>query len=82
MTDPAHDRETLVMWTVYDRPTNFPNTYVAVKFAVLKDGSVGATGEFMVGPTLGALRDYLAGLGLVPLMRSDTDDPKIVETWM
>jgi hypothetical protein len=72
---------TLQMWTVYDHPRDFPNSYVARCFDV--DGSgPRATDNIMVSPSLDALRDMLAARGLTALCRSPEDDPKIVETWL
>lgn len=83
MTDitATEDNNALVMWTVYDHPTDFPNNYVARKFMVTKGRAI-ATEEIILCPDLEALREQLEQLGLVPLKRDPHDDAKIVETWL
>jgi hypothetical protein len=72
-----HDDDTLAIWTVYDHPTDFPDSYVARRFLLERP-----TRTVMIEPTLDALRSKLAALGLVRLARSPEDDPKIVEVWL
>jgi hypothetical protein len=72
-----HEDGGLPIWTVYDHPTDLPCCFVARMFRFERPTTV-----VMIEPTLDALRDRLAALGLVPLMRDSTDDPKIVETWI
>ena len=72
----------LAMWTIYDHPSDYPNNFVARKF-VIGDGSEPViTKEMMVCPSLTAIREMLAELGLSCITRSEDDDPKIVETWL
>lgn len=70
----------LPMWTVYDHPADFPDTFVARKWLVGAKGPRptpdGVTGE------LENIRAFLHDLGLVCLARSDEDDSTIVETWL
>jgi len=66
----------LEIWTLYDHPRDYPNSYVARKF--LNDKP---TSEFMVSPSLASLRKYFDQKGLLCLNRDPNDDPVIVETW-
>jgi hypothetical protein len=72
----------LSIWTVYDHPTDYPDSYVARRFAISKDGPPAPTREAIVSPTLMPLREVLVSKGLTPIARSPEDDPKIVESWI
>lgn len=73
--------EPLIMWTVYDHPTDFPEVFVARKFRITSLGGK-PTPEVIMAPDLYDLRIELSELGLAPMERHATDDPKIVETWL
>jgi hypothetical protein len=70
----------LIMWTIYDHPKDFPNNFVARKFIVT--GEVLATTSFILSDTLECIRDVMLGKGFVCLTRNDEDDPAIIETWL
>jgi hypothetical protein len=75
--------EPLRMWTVYDRPSDFPNSCVARLWQINRgDPEPQATGEIIVGHTVEAVRQQLARCGLTCLARSEGDDPCVVETWL
>ena len=65
------------LWTVYDKPKDFPGLYVARKFTL-----AGPTPTTMTSEDLDALRNALARMGLVPMARSPEDDPVIIESWI
>jgi hypothetical protein len=67
----------LTIWTVYDHPKDFPNTFVARRWA-----GVTPTQDVIISPDLEDLRRLLAFEGLTCLARADGDDPTIVETWL
>lgn len=75
-----HDRpDVLQMWTVYERPRDFPNDYVVREWHVIKGRSQAA--HALTAPTLEEAR------ALVPpdcyrLPRQVGDDPNIVEVWL
>lgn len=71
----------LPIWTVFDHPSDFPNHYVARRFIASKSGSE-ATEKVIVTLSLEALRMILQSAGLVVMMRAESDDPKIVESWL
>lgn len=74
--------ELLEMWTVYDHPLDNPDLWVARAWAVGPGGAL-FVGQEMIGfADLHILRQALAAKGLVPIPRSQDDDPKIVETWL
>ena len=67
---------TLELWTVYDSPIDLPGRFVARKFLL-----AGPTNELLQDKTLEGLRQKLPQ-GLVRIVRSPQDDPKIIETWI
>lgn len=71
----------LVMWTVYDKPADYRQGFVARRYEIRADGQAHAMLDAHYGPSLAAVRAKLPG-GLVRIERSDTDDPVIVETWL
>lgn len=71
----------LVMWTVYDHPTDFPNDYVARKWELDHTG-VRATDEVILHRRLAAVRMQMRVRGLTCLPRLPMDEPKIVEVWL
>ena len=75
----ARDRHTvpLVTWTIYDHPKDHPDAYVARRFVGETPSAVAVAHE-----DIDCLRDVFARAGLVPLMRAETDDPSIIETWI
>jgi hypothetical protein len=75
--------EPLIMWTVYDRPDDFPNVVVARMWRI-SPGRTESTEDIIVGPTLQAVRAALLrkSPGLVCMPRSSSDGPSIVETWL
>jgi hypothetical protein len=62
--------------TVYERPTDFPNSYIARLFTLNKPTEI-----YMQADTLAEIRAGLP-LGMVMLEREPQDDPHIVEIWM
>lgn len=65
----------LNIWAVYERPTDYPNSYVARLYQDEKP-----TEQVIVASTLEEVRGKLPrGLCLMPPMIAD--DPTIIETW-
>jgi hypothetical protein len=73
--------DALSMWTVYDRPRDYPEQIVARRFEVSARGPR-ATDEIVVADSLDAIREWMVERGLTCLTRSPDDDSKIVETWL
>jgi hypothetical protein len=74
--------EPLQLWTVYERPSDFPELFVARRHDVFAGVSV-PTGTYVTATTLEGLRELLRGMGLTFLLaREPGDDPVIVETWI
>ena len=70
----------LEMWTVYDRPSDYPESFVARK-TVVGASAVTMTREMFTADTLDELRALLPP-GLYRIHRYEQDDPKIVEVWL
>ena len=77
----AQDRGHLNIWTVYDHPTDFPNSYVARRFEVRAGGSF-VTGDIVQSDALSIIRKSFRQCGMACLTRAESDDPKILECWL
>lgn len=85
------DPRALRMWTIYERPRDYPESYVAREWMGVA-GRTGAAKTCLTAPTLDAIRDaldaHLRAIGrgglamLVRMPRHFEDDPRIVETWL
>jgi hypothetical protein len=71
----------LALWTVYNRPADFPDKIVARQFYVQVEGAF-PTGKLITTETLCEMRVKLCRRGLFRLERAENDDPKVVETWI
>jgi hypothetical protein len=75
----------LLIWTIYERPADFPNSYIARPFSTLIGASQGGVPYgmrcYLEAATLNELR-LLLPMGLYRLERNAADDKKIVETWL
>lgn len=71
----------LSIWTIYDRPRDFPNTFVARRHEAMA-GATRPTQDVMICTDLERLRDHLARMGLTMIPREPGDDPMIVESWL
>jgi hypothetical protein len=78
--DPQPGGPALKIWTVYERPRDYPQDYVA---RLWLSGPAGprATASAFRSATLKQLRQHLKTLGLTRLNRHAGDDPAILETW-
>lgn len=71
----------LVIWTIYERPRDYPEHIVARRWLVY-DGLVIPTRHVMVADELETLRDKLHDMGLLEIPRGARDDSVIVEVWL
>lgn len=77
MTYPGND---MIMWVVYDCPSDYPGLYVARKTV---NGF--PTRTLVTSETLDGVRDrirFFQPYRLTKIARSPGDDPVIVETWL
>lgn len=64
------------IWTIYNRPVDFPDKFVARRW----EGSM-PTQDILIADDLEELRRQLPP-GLYRLARHPADDPVVVETWL
>jgi hypothetical protein len=76
----ARERGALSTWTIYDHPRDYPNSFVMRRHEIGRGHTVASEDAF--AGELGELRTMLARIGLVCMTRAESDDPKIVETWL
>jgi len=69
------------MWTVYNRPTDYPESYVARRFEIRPEGPT-PTNDVVRSGDVEVIRRFLALHGLTCLSRRDDDEPHIMETWV
>jgi hypothetical protein len=91
MSDPAHEiaqvqweaakAGIVSMWSVYDRPTDYPDGFIARRFEVPALGPPTATDHTLTGE-LNEIRKTFYRAGLFRLDRNPEDEPQIVETWL
>lgn len=77
-----NENNILSMWTVYDRPTDYPNNFVAREWHIVAGDTPPIARGVLLFNTLEELRADMEGRGLVALARFPDDDPKIVESWL
>jgi hypothetical protein len=72
----------LIMWTIYNRPLDMPDCYVARKWIIRRNSEQPIpTSALRAAGTLEEVRNMLPR-GLHRLDRFIEDDPKIVEVWL
>jgi hypothetical protein len=71
----------LVMWTIYDHPTDIPDSFVARK-SLVGAGTIVHTAEHLTAPDLDQLRKNMCDRQLYCIPRYPGDDPNIVEVWI
>lgn len=76
MPDVPDEQESLAVWVVYDSPIDFPGRFVARKWL-----NNTPTNDLLQATTLDELRNKLPD-GLYRLDRDESDDSRIVESWI
>jgi hypothetical protein len=71
--------EDLILWTVYDHPSDYPAHFVLRGYSTRKDVTLPWCALF---ESLDELRQEMIEAGRVCLDREPGDDPVIVETWI
>lgn len=69
----------LSIWTVYERPLDHPEKFVARRWIATQQPS--PTDDVLFADDLDSLRKMMPS-GLVKMQRQQGDDPVIVETWI
>jgi hypothetical protein len=70
----------LPIWTVYNRPSDYPNGYIA-RLHLTGDGAMGAT-DLTIKADLSDIRRVLRLAGLTKMAREPEDMPQIIESWL
>lgn len=76
----ALKRGALAIWTIYNRPLDHPDGFIARLHEVAK-GKNGPTDKTVAGD-LHLIRRVLYRAGLTRMPRSPDDEPQIVESWL
>ena len=76
----AMKRGALPIWTIYDRPLDHPDGFIA-RMHEVAEGKSRATNRRHTGE-LEELRSIFWQAGLVKLSRDEQDEPRIVESWL
>ena len=69
-----------IIWTIYERPSDFPDKFVLRSWEVEADSPAPMTASVMAD-TIDEIRNLLPR-GLVCLAGCTHHDPRIVETWL
>jgi hypothetical protein len=77
----AIKRGRLTIWTVYERPTDYACGFIARAFEITSTGPK-PTGHVIKARDLEPIRRKLQRAGLTVLVRDETDEPQIVESWI
>jgi hypothetical protein len=76
----TQQRGILSMWTIYNHPRDFPDSFVARRFEVAMEPV--ATNDIIIARELDPLRTTMMEAGLVVMTRNERDEEQIVETWV
>jgi hypothetical protein len=76
-------KKNMNLYTVYNSPTDYPDTYVVRRWEVVPpENEPKAMEVFMIDADLKKIRSELSKKGLFKIPRDESDDQKIVETWV
>ena len=75
-------RGVLSLWTVYDHPDDFPHSFVARRWETGGGGLAAVPTDDIIQGDLDVIRKSFEVCGLTCLKRNESDDPKILETWL
>jgi hypothetical protein len=76
----AVKRGALAIWTIYDRPKDFPDGFIARRREV-SDGVSAPTRDTITGK-LEDIRMAFWKAGLMKLSRQEGDEPQVIESWV
>jgi hypothetical protein len=77
----AMKRGALAIWTVYARPKDYPEGFIA-RLHEVAEGETIATDKTIAKPELTPIQEAFLKAGLVKLARDPSDEPQIVESWI
>ncbi len=71
----------LQLWTIYNRPKDYPNHYVA-RLTLIGPAGPSHMPRLLISTDLDAIRIQMMQLGLACINRHPDDEPHIVEVWL
>lgn len=75
--------DALFIYTVYDHPLDYPDSYVVRKWNVVDGNTIPDLKVLIVSKDINIIRGMLVGeMGLTLMPRMPEDDPKILETYV
>jgi hypothetical protein len=77
----AAKRGRVSIWTIHERPKDYPTGFVAKMFELSSAGPQ-PTRYAIRSEELEPIREKLSRAGLVCLPRDDGDEPQIIESWI
>jgi len=78
----AAKRGQLVIWTIYDRPRDHPQGFIARRVEVGAGKPAPTSTDDVLTGDLEELRNMFWNAGLAKRTRQEGDDPHIVESWI
>jgi hypothetical protein len=78
----ARTRGILSVWKVYNRPKDYPDSFVARRFETGNGKPDAVATADMVTGDLAMIRESMEMCGLYCRPRAPSDDPVIVESWI
>jgi hypothetical protein len=78
---PTIEIEELSIWTIYDHPRDYPEGFIARRWAIA-NGQNFMTSDTFKADNLETLRRHFEGRALFRMPRQDGDDRVIVESWL
>ena len=78
----AAKRGGLVLWTVYDKPKDYPQGFIARMHEIRPGADPRPTDTTIKASNIDAIRRILSDAGLIKLTRCEGDDKTIVESWV
>jgi len=76
------DLPRLIIYVLYDHPSDFPNHFLIRRHFILGGRIKPEKGAFIVSNDLDFLRQKLKKMDLICIPRDETDDPVIIESWI
>ena len=73
--------EQLTIWTIYDKPKDYPHGFIARKFLASRDSLV-PTQSIMICSNIEPIQQELEANGFAKVSRDFADQPSIVESWL
>lgn len=76
------EREALEIYTIYDHPPDYPESFVIRRFIITDGRSVPDNRFLFQSPLLETCREQMMVMALVCIARDPNDHPNIVESWL